>query len=162
MVGNIAELKKRRIQLIMIEKTNQRLRLNLRQLEVFAAIAREGSSRAAAERISRSQSAASSALAELEAILAVQLFDRVGRRLALNENGRALLPVANALLKQATELQELFSGEHAAPLRVAASLTVGEYLLPPLLARWKQVHAHSRVRMLMGNTSEVIASIVGQ
>ena len=48
----------------MIGKPAQRLRLNLRQLEVFVAIAREGSSRAAAERVARSQSAASSALAE--------------------------------------------------------------------------------------------------
>jgi len=145
----------------MIEKTNQRLRLNLRQLEVFAAIAREGSSRAAAERVARSQSAASSALAELESVLRVQLFDRLGRRLVLNENGRALLPVAIALLDQALELETLFDAEHAAPLRLAASLTIGEYLLPNLLAQWKQAHPNSRVRMQIGNTSEVIASVVG-
>ncbi|MBP6853525.1 MAG: LysR family transcriptional regulator [Rhodoferax sp.] len=145
----------------MIEKTNQRLRLNLRQLEVFAAIAREGSSRAAAERVARSQSAASSALAELEAVLGVQLFDRLGRRLVLNENGQALLPAAIALLDQALELETLFNAEHAAPLRLAASLTIGEYVLPALLAQWKLVHPNSRVRMLIGNTSEVIASVVG-
>jgi len=145
----------------MIEKTSQRLRLNLRQLEVFVAIAHEGSARAAATRVARSQSAASSALAELESVLAVGLFDRVGRRLVLNENGRALLPMATALLEQAAELQNLFSGEHAAPLRIAASLTIGEYLLPPLLAGWKLAAPNSRVRMLIGNTSKVIASIVG-
>jgi len=145
----------------MIDKTNQRLRLNLRQLEVFAAIAREGSSRAAAERVSRSQSAASSALAELEGVLGVQLFDRMGRRLVLNENGRALLPGAIALLEQAVDLEALFGAEHAAPLRVAASLTIGEYLLPDLLAAWKLAHPKSRVRMQIGNTSEVIASVVG-
>ena len=145
----------------MIEKMNQRLRLNLRQLEVFAAIARSGSSRAAAERVARSQSAASSALAELEAVLGVQLFDRLGRRLVLNENGQALLHAALALLDQAVELETLFNAEHAAPLRLAASLTIGEYLLPALLAQWKQAHPNSRVRMLIGNTSEVIASVVG-
>jgi DNA-binding transcriptional LysR family regulator len=144
----------------MIEKTSQRLRLNLRQLEVFAAIAREGSARAAADRIARSQSAASSALAELESVLAVELFDRVGRRLVLNENGRALLPAATALLEQAGELENLFNREHAASLRIAASLTIGEYLLPPLLAQWKTAHPHSRVRMLIGNTSKVISSVV--
>ena len=144
----------------MIEKSSQRLRLNLRQLEVFAAIAHTGSARAAAGRVARSQSAASSALAELESVLAVELFDRVGRRLVLNENGRALLPAVTALLEQASELEDLFSGEHAAPLRIAASLTIGEYLLPTLLAQWKSAHPHSRVRMLIGNTSEVIASIV--
>ncbi len=145
----------------MIEKSGQRLRLNLRQLEVFVAIARTGSARAAADRVARSQSAASSALAELESVLAVALFDRIGRRLVLNENGRALLPVAAALLEQAADLEDLLRGEHAAALRIAASLTIGEYLLPPLLARWKQQHPHSRVRMMIGNTSEVIAHVVG-
>ena len=57
----------------MIDKSNQhsfqRLRLNLRQLEVFLATARSGSTRAAADRIARSQSAASTSLAELEAVL---------------------------------------------------------------------------------------------
>ena len=143
----------------MIEKTGQRLRWSLRQLEVFTAIARTGSARAGAGRIARSQSAASSALAELESVLSVELFDRVGRRLVLNENGRALLPVATALLEQAAELEDLFNGEHAASLRIAASLTIGEYLLPPLLARWKLQHPHCRVRMQISNTSEVIASI---
>ncbi len=80
----------------MIDKTDQpiesRLRLNLRQLEVFVATARGGSTRGAADRMARSQSAASAALAELEAAIGAPLFDRVGRRLVLNESGRALLP----------------------------------------------------------------------
>lgn len=136
-----------------------RLRLSLRQLEVFVATARAGSTRAAADHVARSQSAASAALADLEASLGVQLFDRVGRRLELNENGRALLPKAASLLDQAAELEHLFSGEHAAALRVAASLTVGEYLLPEVLARWKHEHAASPVRLMIGNTSEVIAAV---
>ena len=144
----------------MIEKSGQRLRLNLRQVEVFVALAGAGSSRAAAERVARSQSATSAALGELESVLGVQLFDRLGRRLVLNENGRALLPGAKALLEQSTEVQALFQAEHAAPLRLAASLTIGEYLLPELLAQWKRIHTRSTVRMLIGNTSQVIASVV--
>jgi len=139
--------------------TATRLRLNLRQLEVFVATARAGSTRAAADHVARSQSAASAGLAELEQCLGVELFDRVRRHLALNENGRALLPLAASLLDQAAELEHLFSGEHAAPLRLAASLTIGEYLLPDLLARWKLEHPLSPVQLLIGNTSEVIAAV---
>ena len=137
----------------------ERLRLSLRQRDVFAAIARSGSTRVAAGRVARSQSAASAALAELEAGLSVQLFDRTGRRLVLNENGRALLPGATALLDHAAELQGLFTAEHATTLRVAASLTIGEYLLPELVAQWRVTHPHSAVRLAIGNTSEVIASV---
>lgn len=144
----------------MIDETGQRLRLTLRQLEVFAATARGGSTRAAAVRVARSQSATSAALGELEAALGVALFDRVGRRLALNDNGRALLPAATALLDQAGELQGLFDAGHPAPLRVAASLTIGEYLLPERIAQWKTAHPASPVRMAIGNTSAVIAAVV--
>lgn len=136
-----------------------RLRLSLRQLEVFVATARAGSTRAGAERVSRSQSAASAALADLEAALGATLFDRVGRRLLLNENGLALLPKASALLDQATELQGLFDTDHPAPLRVAASFTIGEYLMPERVARWKQAHPMSQVSLRIANTTEVIDAV---
>jgi DNA-binding transcriptional LysR family regulator len=156
------------IQLMVTRKTAQkthvqsaaRLRLSLRQLEVFVATARTGSTRAAATEVARSQSAASATLGELEQTLGAELFDRVGRRLLLNENGLVLLPAAAALLDRAAELQILFSHEHEAPLRVAASLTIGEYLLPELLGRWKLAHPASAVRMMIGNTSEVVDAVV--
>lgn len=137
------------------------LRFNLRQLEIFAATAREGSTRAAAERVARSQSAASAALGDLEAALGVQLFDRVGRGLRLNENGRALLPRANALLDQARDMQSLFGTVQGAPLRVAASFTIGEYLLPGLISKWSQAHPHGLVQLRIGNTRDVIDTIAG-
>jgi len=136
-----------------------RLRLNLRQLEVFVATAHAGSTRAAAQRVARSQSAASAALAELEAAVGAPLFDRIGRRLVLNENGRALLPRAAAMIDDATELQHLFSGEHAVPLRVAASFTIGEYLLPERVAQWKAAHPGSHLRMRVSNTDDVIDAV---
>ena len=148
----------------MSDKTDQRiearLRLNLRQLEVFVATARAGSTHGAGLRVARSQSAASASLAELEASLGTQLFDRIGRRLALNESGRALLGGAIALLEQAAELQGLFDTERDTPLRAAASLTIGEYLLPGYIARWKIDHPASAVQLTIGNTSRVIQAVL--
>ncbi|MCW5237110.1 LysR family transcriptional regulator [Verminephrobacter eiseniae] len=139
----------------------QRLRLNLRQLEVFVATARGGSTRAAAERIARSQSAASSALADLENAVGARLFDRIGRRLLLNENGRALLPKAQALIEQAGQVQALLRDEHAAPLRVAASFTIGEYLLPERVSQWIAMHPQSQVQLHIANTRDVIDAVAG-
>jgi DNA-binding transcriptional LysR family regulator len=138
----------------------RRLRLTLRQLEVFVATARAGSTRAAAGAVARSQSAASSALAELERQLGAMLFDRIGRRLVLNAQGQALLPQAIALLDHAGEVQGLFEAEHRTPLRMAASMTIGEYLLPDRVATWKAAHAQGSVRLVVGNTSEVIDAVV--
>ena len=108
----------------MNDKHDQRVRLTIRQMEVFAA----------AGQVARSQSAASNALSELEITLGVQVFDRVGRRLVLNENGRALLPHAASIVEQAIETEAMFAGDHAAALRLASSYTIGEYLLPELIA----------------------------
>jgi DNA-binding transcriptional LysR family regulator len=145
----------------MNEKTDQRLRLTLSQLEVFAATARTGSTRAAAQRIARSQSAASTALVALEAAVGASLFDRVGRRLLLNEHGRALLPLSVSILDQAEEIQSLLSREHVTPIRMAASFTIGEYLLPEAIAHWKKLHPEFSARLSIGNTSEVIDAVAG-
>ncbi len=136
-----------------------RLRVNLRQLEVFVATVRAGSTRSAADRVARSQSAASAAIGDLEAAVGAPLFDRVRRRLVLNENGRALLPKAASLLDHAAELEHLFTGAHAAPLRLAASLTICEVLLPDLVARWKRAHPQSPVYIAVANTAGVIAAV---
>ena len=64
------------------------LRLTLRQLQIFCVVAETGSTTAAAARISLSQSATSAAINELERLLELPLFDRFGRRLQLNDNGR--------------------------------------------------------------------------
>jgi DNA-binding transcriptional LysR family regulator len=141
------------------QKIDQRLRLTLRQLEVFAAVARGGTTRAAGDEISRSQSAASNALGELEQVLGVQLFDRVGRKLVINENGRALLPKVADLLEAAARTQALFTTAHAAPLRVASSYTIGEYLLPALIAQWKAAHPDSHVHVDITNTHEVVKAV---
>lgn len=137
------------------------LRLTLRQLQVFVATARAGSTRAAGERLARSQSAASSALAELETALGVRLFERTGRRLTLNAQGQALLPRAVALLEQAADMQQLFGPEHSAavPLRVAASLTIGEYLMPAHVAQWQTAHPGGTVRLRIANSSDVLAAV---
>jgi DNA-binding transcriptional LysR family regulator len=143
----------------MTNETDQRLRITLRQLEVFAATARGGSTRAAASRVARSQSAASTALAELEATLGHALFDRIGRRLVLNENGQALLPHTISLLEQAVEVEALLNAEHQAPLRMASSFTIGEYLLPGLIAQWKLQRPQAQVRLDIANTRQVLEAV---
>lgn len=139
------------------------MRLTLRQLQIFAAIASNGTTAAAGNEVGLSQSATSSALNELERLLSRQLFDRTGKRLVLNDNGRQLLPRALALLDAAAEIERQGDGQGAVPpsLRIGASTTIGNYVLPHVLrhymARWPDAgaasHWHSRV--VIGNTAEI-------
>jgi len=140
------------------------MQLTLRQLQIFGAVARTGSTVAAAASVALSQSATSAALKELERGLGVPLFDRVGRRLRLNENGRALLPSAHALLDGAKTVAESFVPQRRglqADLRLAASTTIGNYVLPPLLARFRQEHAAARLQLRIGNTLDVVTAVAG-
>ena len=102
-------------------------------------VAESGSTAAAAAAISLSQSATSAAINELERLLALQLFDRIGKRLQLNDNGRALLPQALALLDGAGWIERwaLDRESQIGTLRIGASTTIGNYLLPAVLAGFR-------------------------
>jgi DNA-binding transcriptional LysR family regulator len=134
------------------------LRFTLRELEVFCAIARYDNVNRAADAVALTQSAASQALARLEQSLGQRLFDRRGRRLVLNEAGRLLLPHARSLLDGAQELQGLLEGS-ALALRMGASTTIANYLLPSLLAAFRAAYPEARVQLAVGNTSEVAAAV---
>ena len=134
------------------------LHLTLRQFEIFCAVAQSGTTVAAAEAIALSQSATSAALQQLESGLGVPLFERVGKRLVLNDAGRALLPQALAMLEQARGIEQAFSAKATnmpVRLRVAASTTIGTYALPQVLARLAQSHPLVRVDLQIANTQEV-------
>lgn len=139
------------------------MRITLRQLEVFAAVADTGSTTAAGEAIALSQSATSAALKELESSLNVELFDRVGTRLLLNDTGRALRVHARMVLDGACEIEREFGrdaqGGSLARLRVGASTTIGNYLLPGLIAGWQRSHPGARVDVQVGNTAEIASAV---
>lgn len=141
------------------------LRLTLRQLQIFMAVARSGSTASAAEAIALSQSATSSAINELERVLSLRLFDRSGRRLVLNDNGRALLPRAQALLEGALDVERmgLAPEEQLQMLRIGASTTLGNHVLPRLLAEYlggRHLAAASwHARLAINNSAEICAQV---
>ncbi len=136
------------------------MRLTLRQLEVFAAIARCGSVSRAAEELALSQSAASAALAELERAYDMQLFDRAGKRLRLNDLGRSVLAKANELLDRAQELEAaLHAHDLPGELKVGATLTIGNYLGAAIVGEYLRRHPGSRVALTIENTAEIIARV---
>lgn len=147
------------------------MRLTLRQLQIFTAVADTGSTTAAGRHVALSQSATSGALNELEALLGARLFDRVGKRLVLNDTGRSLLPAARALLDGAQGIENQFgvggSSDRgsglASHLRVGASTTIGNYLLPALVASHLRASMDSgldvHVDVTIGNTSDIAAAV---
>lgn len=137
------------------------MKISLRQLQIFLAVAQSGSTTAAADMIALSQSAASAALNELEHLLAVKLFDRVGKRLLLNDSGRLLLPQARHMLDAANTIEQQFlkPDQAGAELYIGASTTIGSYLLPAMVAAYRRQHPQLRIRALVANTADIVAAV---
>ncbi|MEO8418620.1 MAG: LysR family transcriptional regulator [Methylophilaceae bacterium] len=141
------------------------MRLTLRQLQIFIAITQSGSTTAAGEQVALSQSAISAAINELERTLNVQLFDRVGKRLILNDHGRAMLPPAMALLNSAESLEQSYLGTGPSVLIIGASLTIGNYLLPGLLANYWRAQGIALgdptppLQVIVANTTDIASKV---
>ena len=135
------------------------MHITLRQLEVFAEVLKSGSTTQASVMLALSQSAVSAALTDLEGQLGVQLFDRVGKRLVVNEHGRLLYPRALALLEQTTEIEQLFREDNGA-IRVYASSTLGNYILPAMIARYRQDFPDLPLELSVGNSQDVINAVL--
>ncbi len=136
------------------------MRFTLRQLEVFLTVARfESVSRAAAD-LNMSQSAVSGALGDLENQFDVRLFERIGKRLELSELGRSLRAQGQALEEQAQEFEDLLAMRGGAGLlRVGATLTIGDYMIVPLVARFVRERAGARTTLNVANTKEIARQV---
>jgi DNA-binding transcriptional LysR family regulator len=138
------------------------MRLTLRQLHIFVAVADYGSTTAAAHGIALSQSAASAALNELEDLLGTCLFDRIGKRLLINDNGRLLLPQARQMLDAAATIEQQFGTPQAgtaAGLYIGSTTTIGTYVLPHILASFAQQNAQGVPRVMIANTADIASAV---
>jgi len=132
------------------------MRLTLRQLEIFTAVAGSENVSRAADLLAMSQSAASSALLELERQFDCPLFDRIGKSLRLNTTGRGLLTQAEEILARANDIESYLAGKVLGPLAVGATLTIGNYLATLIVAEHLRRHPASKTRLQVANTQTVI------
>jgi DNA-binding transcriptional LysR family regulator len=136
--------------------------MTLEQLRVFVAVAeREHVTRAAAE-LNLTQSATSAAIAALEARYAIKLFNRIGRRIELTQTGRLFLAEARAVLSRAAAAETVLAdvaGLKRGSLTLAASQTVGNYWLPPLMHRYRTSCPGVAIALTIANTEIVAAKV---
>jgi DNA-binding transcriptional LysR family regulator len=132
--------------------------ITLRQLEIFIAVAETAQVTKASKKLFVTQSAVSMALAELENQLGGSLFDRHGRSLILNARGRYLLPLGKDIISQVGNIETIMSERNdklRGQINIAASSSVGNYILPYLIGAFKKAHPKVLVNMLVYNTKIV-------
>jgi DNA-binding transcriptional LysR family regulator len=135
------------------------VRVTLRQLEYFVAVAEQGSIAAAAAELPISESAVSLAISELESIVGVRLLHRVrARGVTLTAAGTALLPEVRSLVARATELERNaadISNAVTGELKVALDPVLTPVLLPHLMSGFLSRYPAVNFSFMEGTPSEV-------
>jgi LysR family transcriptional regulator, transcriptional activator of the cysJI operon len=132
------------------------------RLTVFRAVAAQRSFRRAAEQLYLTQPAVTQQIKALEELVGLPLFDRSGREVTLTAAGAVLLQYterSGALLEQAAVELASLKGQISGTLRIAASTTIAQYILPPLLGAFLRLHPAVHVELESSNTESVADAI---
>ncbi|SDM57454.1 LysR family transcriptional regulator [Sediminibacillus halophilus] len=136
--------------------------MNIESLRMFCRVVDEGSISQAARSSYVTQPAVTRQIRQLENRYGTLLFDRTDGKLMLSDAGKTLYGYAKEIVEidniSYEAIQEL-TGVQASVLKVGASLTIGEYLLPGLLGNFKKQHEEIKFSLSIGNTPYVLAKL---
>ena len=136
------------------------MKLTLRQMEIFLNVAREGHLTNVAKSMGLSQSAISMSIKELENILGNPLFDRINKKLILNEMGRSFEKEIAPIIKKLNDIEYEFKNSvNKGMVRVGASTTIVDYLMPPIICSYMNNYPDVKVGLKEGNTQQIVQLI---
>jgi len=132
------------------------------RLKVFRVVARHLNFSRAAEELLLTQPAVTQQIKALEDEYGVPLFDRSGGRIALTPAGNVLLPYAEKLKELSDEAFDAVTGmigDSTGRLALGASQTIGQYILPNLVAAFLRENPLASVTAMSGNTDGVLEAL---
>lgn len=128
------------------------------RLKVFSSVAKNLSYTKAAQELFISQPAITRHIHELEGLYQVRLFERMGNKISLTDAGKLLLMHCDRIMDEYASLEydmNMLHGEYTGELRLGASTTISQYVLPPLLARFSEQFPQISLSLLNGNSAEM-------
>ena len=133
------------------------------RLKVFRSVAQNLSFTKAAKELYISQPAISKHIQELEQEYSTRLFDRMGSHIQLTRSGKLLLDHCEKILQHYQQmdfemhaLHQKYSGE----LRIGASTTISQYVIPEYIAKLLQAYPDLSVTMFSGNSREIESELI--
>ena len=135
------------------------------RLKVFYTVANRLSFTKAATELFITQPAVSKHIQELEEEYKIKLFDRNGNRISLTQAGELLLSHTNKIFEIYREIDFDMSSlinQQRGLLRIGASTTISQYIIPPLLARFHQKLKDIKVNLRNGNTEQIENALVNK
>lgn len=137
--------------------------MDLHQLRGFMAVARHSSFSRASEELYRTQPAISKQIRALEDALETKLFHRLGRKIQLTDAGEILYRYAHRVFQVLEEARETVSelkGLQKGHLRISAASTIGTYMLPRALGRFKRRYPGIDISLAITNKAQVLEQVL--
>ena len=136
------------------------MKITLRQMEIFLNVVKSGHLTNVAKEMSLSQSAISMSIKELESILGRPVFDRINKKLVLNEVGRAFHKEIDPIFKKLSDIEyEFKNSENKGMIRVGASTTIVDYLMPSIICAYMSSYPDVKITLKEGNTQDIATMI---
>jgi DNA-binding transcriptional LysR family regulator len=135
------------------------------RLKVFFTVANRLSFTKAATELFITQPAISKHIQELEEQYKIKLFDRNGSKISLTKAGELLLKHTKNIFEIYREIDFDLSAlinKQQGTLRLGASTTISQYIIPPLLARFHQKMQDIKVNLLNGNTEQIESALLNK
>ncbi|WP_313165888.1 LysR family transcriptional regulator [Sedimentibacter sp.] len=130
--------------------------MKIRHLRIFKIVCEEESITKAAERLFMTQPAVSSAIGELESHLGVYLFDRISRRIYLNETGKLFLAKVIKLLELYDDLEKNVKDlEDNATIKIGSSITIANFILPKAIVQFEKIYKNTPTKVIVGNARRI-------
>jgi len=138
----------------------ENMKLTLRQMQIFLNVVKSGHLTNVAKEMKLSQSAISMSIKELENILGRPVFDRINKKLVLNEVGRAFHKEIDPIYKKLSDIEyEFKNSENKGMIRVGASTTIVDYLMPSIICSYMSSYPDVKITLKEGNTKEITEMI---
>ncbi len=137
--------------------------MDVRDLQVFLSVSKHLNFTRAGEELNLSQPSVSVRIRQLETQLGVKLFEQLGKKVALTDAGQLLVPYARRVLtavEDAHHAIDELQGLERGSLRIGASTTPGMYLVPQVIARFKQRYPKIDIHLRIKDTREVEESVL--
>lgn len=136
------------------------MNVTLRQLEIFLQLAKNPHLGKVAENIGLTQSAVSMAIKTLEESLDKKVFDRINKKLILNEYGRMLFKKVEPQVKLLGDTENIFrEDDYIGEIKVGVSSSIANYLIPQIIFSFKEKYQRANIHMETGNTHDVIGFV---
>jgi len=133
------------------------MRISIRQIEIFLKVVDLQNLTKVAKDLGLSQSAVSMSIKELESILGRQLFDRINKKLILNEVGRSFYEAVLPIYKRLEDIESEFkNSEDKGNIRVGASTTIIDYLMPSIVCDYMSKYPNVQIELKEGNTQDIV------